>query len=336
MTEQPATSGPSFLFIGAAKAGSNWFMEILWEHPSVFVPPNKGTRFFNRHYERGFSWYEGFFSRACDRRIAGEVCEDYLNNPEALARIHEYRPDMRLICCLRNPYERAVSSWRFFARNGLGQPTLTAQAERSPELFLNGHYHTQLQFARSLFRQEQILILLYDDLATQPEETARRVYEHIGVDPDFVPPSLYRRVNPGGRPRIPLLARIVHDIHMHSWGSSRIASNLIGLIKRARPVRGAVRALLYDERPETGASGSWREVLPEFPRQVVARYEQEISAIERLLGRDLSSWRASSRRDSRESRRTSQRESIARPESVAAANASQSVSSETAPPRIRR
>lgn len=173
--EQRTSSGPSFLFIGAAKAGSNWFMEILWEHPEVFVPPNKGTRFFNRHYDKGPSWYEEFFSKGCRRYVSGEVCEDYLTDPEALARIKEYRPEMRLICCLRNPYERAISSWRFFVRNGLGKPTLAAQAARSPELFLNGYYHTQLEVVRSLFSPEQLLVLLYDGLLAAPEITARQV-----------------------------------------------------------------------------------------------------------------------------------------------------------------
>lgn len=266
-------------------------MEILWEHPDVFVPPNKGTRFFNTHFDKGIRWYEGFFRGHHGRRIAGEVCEDYLGDPEALGRVREYRPDMRLICCLRNPYERAISSWQFFARNGLGRRTLTAQAERSPEVFLNGYYHTQLKVVQSLFPKEQLLVLLYDELVTDPQSTARRVYQHIGAAADFVPPSLYRRVNAAGRPRIALLARLVHDIHMHSWGSSRTASNLIGRIKRVTLVRRAVRALLYDERREAREIGGSRNFVAEFPSRVAARYEEEIGALELLLGRDLTSWR---------------------------------------------
>lgn len=78
---------------------------------------------------------------------------------------------------------------------------------------------------------------------------------------------------------------------MRSWGSSRIASNSIGYVKRVRAIRRAVRTLLYDERRDIRETENWRTFASEFPRDVVARYEEEIGALERLLGRDLSSWR---------------------------------------------
>jgi hypothetical protein len=279
---------PSFLFLGAGKAGSNWFMEILHEHPEVFIPPNKGTFFFTKHYHLGTRWYELFFSKASERCI-GEVCEDYLASPEALARIKDYRPDMRLICCLRNPYERAVSSWRFFARNGIDRATLAAQAEQYPQLFRDGYYATHLEVLHSLFPRDQILIFLFEELASDPESVARRLYQFIDVDSSFVPTSLHQRINPNGTPRSRLIARFVHKIHIRSWGPSRRASNLIGHIKRIRPLRRAVTAALYRQRP---TSQAWQAYFSEFPDHIVARYEREIGDLERILCKDLSAWRA--------------------------------------------
>jgi len=263
-------------------------MEILWEHRGVFVPPNKGTYFFTKHYGMGLPWYEGFFSGSASR-ITGEVCEGYLASPEALARIREYRPDMRIICCLRNPYERAISSWRFFARNGEDQPTLVAQAERNPDVFEFGYYATQLQVVLSLFPRDQILVILFEELTTAPEKVAQRVYEFIGADPQFVPQCLRQRVNPSGRPRSRRLAHIVHVLHMRAWGSSRLTAKVVGSVKRIGLIRRAIRKLLYDERPH---SGKWPDLMAEFPQEVIKRYEQEISSLEQMLQRNLSSWRA--------------------------------------------
>jgi len=264
-------------------------MEILREHPGVFVPSNKGTAFFTRFYGKGSAWYEQFFGAAVAGQVAGEICEEYLSSPEALRRIRDYRPDMRLICCLRNPYERAISAWRFYGRNGCQEPTLVGQAMVNPQVFFYGFYATQLQAVRSLFPEDQLLVLLFEELSSDPLGVARRLYQFIGVDRAFLPRSLHERVNVCGRPRWPLLARMVHRIHERTWGPSRSLSNLVGRLKSVRPVRRAVRAILYDERERPA---DWRRLFSEFPDYIVTRYEQEISILEELLDRDLSAWRA--------------------------------------------
>jgi len=278
---------PSFLFIGPSKAGSSWFYEILREHPQVFVPSNKATFFFSDYYAQGIDWYEKFFSGALSQQALCEVCHDYLASPEALRRIRKYRPDMRLVCCLRNPYSRALSSWRFYARNGMDQPTLAAQGEQYPSVFNQGNYATQLELVSSLFPRNQLLVFFFEEMASEPESIVRRLYEFIGVDASFVPPSLHKRVNVNAKPRSRPLARLVQFIHQQSWKRSHSLSNFIGQLKRIRPLRRLVRYTLYKE-PQS--SVDWREHLWQFPEHVVSRYEHEISSLERMLGRDLSDW----------------------------------------------
>ena len=286
---QKFSRGPSFMFIGAAKAGSTWFAEILREHPEVFLPPNRSTYFFSSVYDMGIEWYEGFFPVNNDGCISGEVCHDYLISAEALTRIKEYKPGMRLVCCLRNPYERAISAWHFYARNGLDHPTLAAHAFPSPGIFDHGYYATHLQVVRSLFSESQVLIFLFEELYRNADDVVRRLYEFIGVDPNFVPRSLHVRVNGNSRPRSRVLANLVHTIHMKSWGRSRMASNVVGRVKQIRPIRKLVTGALYKEERKAMKTVDY---FAEFPDEIVARYEREIDALERMLGRDLSDWRA--------------------------------------------
>ena len=280
---------PGFLFVGTGRAGSNWVFEVLREHPEVFLPANKGTFFFNRFFELGVDWYESFFSGSVDEKVAGEVCEDYLSNELAIERIHEYRQDMRLICCFRNPYERAISHWRFFARNGLEEPTITAQGNLRPDVYYLGYYATQLRHLRSVFSQQQILVYLYDDLVSSAEGVARAIYNFIGVDPYFLSSSLSVRVNASDKPRFKLFARFVHNVHMHSWGRSRVVSNFVGAVKRVRPLRKMIKSLLYKS---TQMEEGWLDYLTEFPDEIIIRFEEEISALECMLNRNLSNWRA--------------------------------------------
>ena len=55
---------PTFLGIGVPRGGTTWLHTLLATHPDVYIPTRrKEIRFFDRHFDRGLGWYEGFF---CD------------------------------------------------------------------------------------------------------------------------------------------------------------------------------------------------------------------------------------------------------------------------------
>lgn len=276
---------PSFLFVGPSKSGSTWFFEVLREHPSVFVPWAKGTFFFNAFHNRGNTWYEKFFAEAAANQVTGEVCHDYLSDPLALARIREYRSDIKIICCLRCPYERAVSSWRFSVRNGEKLPTLGEYARRSPGAFEDGYYATHLASVFANFPPEQVLIFFFRELASQPEKVVRRLYEFIGVEASFNPPSLYKQVNGAAAPRWRIAAKAIArlDIYARQHGMETQVAKL----KRIRWLRQAVRRTLY--KPSVD-NQDWRTHVHEFPQHVVERYECEIRELELICEKDLSNW----------------------------------------------
>jgi hypothetical protein len=279
----------SFLYIGTGRSASTWFFEVLREHPRVFVPLNKGTFYFSHFYASGREWYDGFFRTSHNASMVGEVCEDYLSNRDALQRIKEYRSDIRLVCCLRNPYERAISAWRFLNRNGIGTESLADQGAIRPDIFFMGNYGSQIEFLLSLFEREQVLLIVFDDVVRAPREVVRNLYEFLGVDSRFQPKCVDRVSNANGKPRIRPVARFVNKVHMLSWGRSRFFSNFVGRIKRIGWIRSMVRKILYDER---GVTETWINRLVDFPDEVIVQYEEEITKLEGLLGRSLAHWRA--------------------------------------------
>ena len=76
---------PTFLVIGAMKAGTTSLYHYLRDHPQVFMPETKEVNFFNprRNWHRGMTWYEEQFSAAPPGTVAvGEASTSYTKYPE--------------------------------------------------------------------------------------------------------------------------------------------------------------------------------------------------------------------------------------------------------------
>ena len=63
---------PSFLIIGAQKAGTSWFAEKLRQHPDVYMPARE-LHYFDKdsNFRRGLSWYESHFAEVKGQRALG-------------------------------------------------------------------------------------------------------------------------------------------------------------------------------------------------------------------------------------------------------------------------
>jgi hypothetical protein len=156
-------SRPSFLIIGAQKAGTTALYDYLSQHPRIvpsrdkelgfFSPelfadwpehPNhrilctpKGTVFDDpRLYRRAVAWYHGRFPWPHDlgrRRLTFEATPEYLYYPQAAKRIFDYDPAMKLIVLLREPVERAFSAWNMYRSFGDYRPFIYAPRRETRE-----------------------------------------------------------------------------------------------------------------------------------------------------------------------------------------------------------
>jgi hypothetical protein len=112
---------PDFMIIGAAKSGTTSLFEYLLQHPSVLPPYTKEIHYFDYRYHFGVNWYRRHFptrrqmaavqERTVSRAVTGEATPYYLFHPLAPERAAQLLPNVKLICLLRNPVDRAVSSY---------------------------------------------------------------------------------------------------------------------------------------------------------------------------------------------------------------------------------
>jgi Sulfotransferase domain len=142
---------PSFLIIGAQRAGTTSLFRYLLAHPDVAGPSGgdpavwwaKEMHFFDEKFAKGVDWYRSFFPLSATRERyrrrghdlqTGEATPYYLFHPAVPARVAVTLPDVRLIALLRDPVERAYSHHQMMSRTGrekLGfEEALAAESER--------------------------------------------------------------------------------------------------------------------------------------------------------------------------------------------------------------
>ena len=110
----------NFLVVGAQRCGTTSLARSLGCHPDVCMAPVKEVHFFDTDERRCGRWdspgtvarYRAFFPNYTGQPAVGEATPIYMYLPEAPERIHQYNPEMKLIVVLREPGARAVSQWQ--------------------------------------------------------------------------------------------------------------------------------------------------------------------------------------------------------------------------------
>lgn len=201
---------PTFLVIGAQKCGTTWLEQMISQHPRVCTAATKEVHFFNlrANYEKGLLWYRRQFGDCEDAQAVGEFTPNYLWNsppehdvhnqgviPHVAPLVREAYPDVRLIVSLRDPVERAISSYHHqihMRRVRPGQSILEV-AHRHGIVSL-GFYRDQIAEWLEFFDRSQFLFLVYEeDIVREPAGTVARVFDFIGVDSDFLPSGIDQR-----------------------------------------------------------------------------------------------------------------------------------------------
>ncbi|MHA6266523.1 sulfotransferase [uncultured Aliiroseovarius sp.] len=180
---KPSGRPIDFLIIGAAKCATTWEQQSLSASPGIFMPAPE-LHFFSRVYDRGFDWYRDQFASAASTDLIGEKSNSYLTEPAAAQRIKDAYPDARLIVQMRNPVQRAYSDYCMLFRRGevSGDIDRHLNPDRAgQERFLHdGRYAHHLDRFYALFPADQILLLAFENVATDPTRQLALVADHIG------------------------------------------------------------------------------------------------------------------------------------------------------------
>jgi Sulfotransferase family len=288
---------PTFVIIGAPKAGTTALYWYLAEHPQVFMSRMKETNFFafglddrnelvygdpelHRFPVRSLAAYRDLFAGAGDAIAVGEASPIYLECPQAADRMRALVPDARIVCILREPVDRAWSDYLMYLRARDRRIDLSRDltssapwAQPTSHWMRIGRYHEALSRYIRAFGRDRIDVFLFDDLREDPLRFVRRVYTAIGVDPDFEP-DMHTPHNVGGMPSSRAIERLLTNKSLRRMVDPWVPRRAADLARRVR-----TRNL---RKPPS--------LPPDLKRELGQHFREDIEATSRLIGRNLDHW----------------------------------------------
>jgi hypothetical protein len=264
------------------KSGVTWITEALRDHPSVFIPAARELQFFDNYYDRGWDWYLRYFKNAGSASALGELTADYWLSEAAASRIRRHLPAVRLICCLREPGDFAASLLRWLHDHYRHRYGSTFREIAENPLFCQLlAYRKNLEVYFDLFPREQIRVVYYENMKSDPRGFVRELYRFVCVDPDYQPAALTRKVDAARSPRSRTLLRA--GTAGVAFLRCRGAHNLAGA---ARPV---LEQLAYRDavREQDPAEEIELERIAENVRRQAAG---DLEALARLIGAPPKEW----------------------------------------------
>ncbi len=178
---------PTFIVIGAPKAGTTSLASYLEQHPDVFMShPKEPAHFTGRGPYADIDRYLALFGGAEPRQARGEASTGYSRYPVVTGvprRMHDLVPEVRLVYLVRDPLERLRSHYLMRLRQGATGGSFEEFCSDREGYVAVSCYGAQLAQYLEFFEPTQIHLARLEDLGADPGRVLRGIAAHIGVDP---------------------------------------------------------------------------------------------------------------------------------------------------------
>lgn len=189
--------------IGAQKAGTTSLYDWLGQHPEVDAPQEiKDYHFFTLEelFCKGYKHLDSFYKkRNSSVRLHAGVNYMYFHELAA-KRIYEYNPDAKIIICLRNPVDRAVSAYNYFVQTLREDESFEASLLREREhkfkdkiqeahksYIGHGMYFDQINEFYKFFNSENVKVVLFEELTVpvKQNDIIKDICKFLKINQDF-------------------------------------------------------------------------------------------------------------------------------------------------------
>lgn len=174
---------PTLMLIGVQKGGTSSLHSYLGQHPNIKGAIDKEVHFFDRDniFNRGVHWYESqFINLNPFARVKQYVdaTPDYMYRPDAIPRMAQMYPNVKLVMILREPVSRAYSAWNMYRDFQITRKSLPPLVRTA---YLEG---TQNNMLRTLYNSDKFPSF---------EETVELELGYIDNEENLQEPSFLRR-----------------------------------------------------------------------------------------------------------------------------------------------
>lgn len=288
-----------FLIIGAPRSGTTTLYNYLSQHPNIWLPAVKENAFFARDelYTQGEVYLDAIY-RGCEySRIVGGNYVHSMFFPRVAERLHRYNAELKLIATLRNPVDRAYSSYWFAKNNNWEnlpfEEALDKETQRSKGSYIeqaelthlsHGHYCEQLERYIELFGRSNLHVTTTDALENDPKQVLCDVLTFLGADPDGYKIGSNKKSNEAALPRINWLNKLImKQDAWHKIIARNILSPRMRYLFQTHVTDKIVHAI--NRKPF-----SYPPMKPETKQMLKRYYAPEIEKLSKLLRQDFSFW----------------------------------------------
>lgn len=294
-----------FVVAGTQKAGTTFIHHCLMDHPDIYMPDGEIPIFSNTSYQ-DIEYYNSIVSEleTKKRKILGIKRPSYISRPYVPQRIKRHAPSAKIIFCLRNPVDRAISAY-FHNMKMMLNPYMEPNKgllhlvkykkfkkyPRSKWLLEYGLYYKNIKRFYKYFPKKQILIIFYEDLKNRPKETIKKIYKFLNLNSDFIPKAITTTPMKGTYSMSEILfyrlrsyftyekidKRNPYIIPKKTTNLDRFMLSIIEVIEK-----------LYRRINKNNNTVTIEDVTRET---VYNFYKEDLKNLENLLKKDLSNWR---------------------------------------------
>jgi hypothetical protein len=297
----PLTS-PNFFILGAPKCGTTSVNDWLAGHPDVFMARKECHFWATDLGPRGISTaadYRRLFESASGERVIGEASVWNLYSEDAVPQIERTFAGARYLVMIRNPVDLVYSlyaqlrfssdedartfgeAWDLEGRRRAGYD-LPPLLQNPKQIFYRevGRLGSQLERLIAVVGSERVLVRCMDDLrdASTLRET---ISGFLGIDSMLFSTNIPSS-NSNKESRSAVVSRAIH--HPPPWA--------LASMRRAKRITSRESFALIERVRDANKVSRHRPPLEPKFRQELEHFSPEVEMIERLTGRDFSSWKS--------------------------------------------
>ena len=229
---------PSFLVVGAPKAGTSSLYQYLQKHPDIYLPDQKelhywssaalaentsgpGDQYSLLNVVTTWRYYCQHYKAAALEKQLGDVSPSYLYfYNRVIPELKRQLPAVKIIIMLRDPIERAYSNYLHQQRLTY-EPLSFAEALDCELKRSNAGYSDFWRYAAhsqyflpcvayvKAFGIANVHFITFEELKDNPSDVMSNVFSFLDVDENFRPDNLDKIYNSGGRFKESLLMRFL-------------------------------------------------------------------------------------------------------------------------------
>lgn len=296
---------PNFFIIGAPKCGTTALSEYIRTHPNIFLSNPKEPHFFAQDIT-GYSCcsdlnsYKNIFSNVTSDEISvGEASVLYLYSSEAVQKIYEFNKDAKIIIMLRNHLEYIYSyhnqlllntdenevsfqtAWNL-EKSRKSNKNIPKNCRCKKLLYYRdvGRVGLQVEKVLEIFPKEQIMFILMDDIKSDMRKVYLDTLNFLEVEDDGR--IDFPKINENKRYKSTFIGNLSNNPPVFLMKISKFIKKILGLQKVHFMKK------IHEKNKETVQ----REPLSiEFKKELMEEFKEDIERLEKLINRDLSSWK---------------------------------------------